>query len=146
MQVPLQVLVVDDNVDGAEAIAALFELEGHATEVVHNGMLVIAAARRSLPNLILMDLGLPGLDGFAVATQIRLEPLLSGTLLVALTGWGRDADKKAAMDAGFDLHLLKPISMDELRELIARASQQRRSALRGGLSRNCRLVARMRHH
>ena len=87
MQIPLQVLVVDDNKDAAEALSAVLEMEGHATEVVHHGVHVPAAARRSLPDLVLMDLGLPGLDGCAAATQIRQEPTLAGTLLVALTGW-----------------------------------------------------------
>jgi CheY-like chemotaxis protein len=125
---PLQVLVVEDDVEAAESMAALLELEGHSIEIAHAGPEALDAARRFMPDLVLMDLGLPGLDGCSVATQIRREPMFDGTLLVALTGWGREADKLAALDAGFDLHLLKPVGWDALREVLARAVPGQRSA------------------
>jgi CheY-like chemotaxis protein len=128
LMTPLQVLVVEDDVDAAESMAALLELEGHATEIAHAGPEALDAARRVKPDLVLIDLGLPGLDGCSVAAQIRREPTFDRTLLVALTGWGREADKVAALDAGFDLHLLKPVGWNELREVLARAEPGQRSA------------------
>lgn len=128
LMTPLQVLVVEDDVDAAESMAALLELEGHATEIAHAGPEALDAARRVKPDLVLIDLGLPGLDGCSVAAQIRGEPTFDRTLLVALTGWGREADKVAALDAGFDLHLLKPVGWKELREVLARAEPGQRSA------------------
>ena len=116
----LRVLVVDDNVDLAESTAMLLEMDGHTTEVLGNGLAVLETARRFLPDLVLMDLELPGLDGCSVARQLRAEPMLDHALLVALTGWGRDADKRDALDAGFDVHLTKPSSLDALRKLLAR--------------------------
>ena len=75
---------------------------------------------------MLMDIGLPGMDGYEVATLMRREVTLDPTLLVALTGWGNDEDKRAALGAGFDVHLLKPVHLDVLREVLAQVRQRRR--------------------
>lgn len=112
-------LVVDDDRDTVETTTMLLKLEGHVTGVAHNGLVVLETARLFLPDVVLMDLGLPGLDGCGVARQLRAEVLLDRALIVALTGWGRDSDKRAALDAGFDVHLLKPVPFDELRTLLA---------------------------
>ena len=125
---PLQVLVVEDDVDAAESLAALLDMDGHATQIAHDGLEALDAARRFLPDVVLIDLGLPGLDGCNVATQIRREPTFDRTLLVALTGWGREADKQAALAAGFDLHLLKPVGWDALREVLTRVEPRDRCA------------------
>lgn len=119
-RVPRHVLVVDDDVDAAESMAALLELDGHRIEMTHSGLEVLAIARRIVPDLIVMDIGLPGLDGYEVARLVRQERLLDRTLLVAVTGWGRDDDKRAAVEAGFDIFLVKPVGLDPLREVLAR--------------------------
>ena len=117
----LQVLVVDDNVDAAETMAMLLDMSGHRTAMVHSGLEVLDAALRSLPDVILLDIGLPGMNGYEVAARIRQERVLDQTLLVALTGWGSDADKRAATDAGFDVHLTKPVGPEALMEVLAQA-------------------------
>ena len=116
----LRVLVVDDNIDAAETMDMLLQMSGHATAMVHNGLEVLAAARGFLPDVVLLDIGLPGMNGYEVAAQLRRESLMEGTLLVALTGWGSDADKRAAKEAGFDVHLTKPVGPEALLEVLAR--------------------------
>jgi len=116
----LQVLVVDDNVDAAETMAMLLDMSGHRTAMVHSGLDVLDAALRVPPDVILLDIGLPGMNGYEVAARIRQERALDQTLLVALTGWGSDADKRAATEAGFDVHLTKPVGPDALMEVLAR--------------------------
>jgi PAS domain S-box-containing protein len=116
----LQVLVVDDNVDAAETMSMLLEMSGHRTVMVHGGLEVLEAALRFLPDVILLDIGLPGMNGYEVAARIRQERLLDQTLLVALTGWGSEADKRAAIEAGFDIHLTKPVGPDALMDVLAR--------------------------
>ena len=111
MQIPLQVLVVDDDVDAAESMAELLKMDGHGAEVVHTGRDALEAARRIQPDLILMDIGLPGMDGNQVATLLRSDASLDQTVLAALTGWGRDEDRRASLEAGFDIHLNKPVRL-----------------------------------
>jgi len=123
-----QVLIVDDDVDAAESMAELLGMDGHSTEVAPSAGEALEAARRILPDLVLMDIGLPGMSGYEVAALIRREPLLNPTLLVAVTGWGRETDKHAALDAGFDLHLLKPVKLKLLRELLVHIRQRGRDS------------------
>jgi len=125
--IPLQVLVVDDEVDAAESMVELLQMDGHTAEMVHTGHDALDAARRIRRDVVLMDIGLPGMYGYQVATLIRREVTLDPTLLVALTGWGNDEDKRAALGAGFDLHLLKPVSLDVLREVLGQVRQRSRS-------------------
>jgi PAS domain S-box-containing protein len=115
----LRVLVVDDNVDAAETMTMLLEMSGHRTAMVHSGLDVLDSALKFQPDVILLDIGLPGMNGYEAAALVRRERQLDGTLLVALTGWGSDADKRAASDAGFDLHLTKPVGPDALMEVLA---------------------------
>ena len=124
MQTPFQVLVVDDDLDAAESMAELLKMDGHSAEMVHIGRDALDAARRTQPDLILMDIGLPEMDGNQVATLLRHEASLDHTVLAALTGWGRAEDRRASLDAGFDVYLVKPVSLRELRELVARVRQQ----------------------
>ena len=116
----LQVLVVDDNIDAAETMVMLLQISGHRTAMVHTGPEVLETALSFKPDVVLLDIGLPGMNGYEVAAQIRQDPLLDHTLLVALTGWGSDADKRAAREAGFDVHLTKPVGPDALLEVLAR--------------------------
>jgi CheY-like chemotaxis protein len=114
----LRVLLVDDDVDGAESMAALLQVLGHQAEVAHSGLDVLAIARRVVPDLVFMDVSLPGLSGLEVAKLIRQEPLLNHAQLVALTGWSGDAVKDETLRAGFDVFLLKPAGLDDLKRIL----------------------------
>lgn len=109
-----RVLIVDDSVDGAESLSLLLSLVGHETKTVHNGKDVIPAAHAFRPEIIFLDIGLPGLNGYEVAALIRRDPLLKHTLIVALTGWGSESDRRRSQDAGFDHHLTKPVDSKQL--------------------------------
>jgi len=115
-----RVLVVDDNTDLASSTAALLEFWGHVPRVIYDGESVIAAAREFLPDVVLLDIGLPGLDGFEVARRLRSEPVFSETILIAITGYGQQADRENAMAAGFVEHLVKPVQPGELKALLER--------------------------
>jgi two-component system, sensor histidine kinase len=120
-----KVLVVDDNVDSAQSMSLLLGLEGYAVECAYDGEEALARARSFAPEVVLLDLGLPRISGYEVATRLRAGAIDSGEplLLVAVSGYGRDQDRKAAREAGFDLHLTKPADPDEvLRVLAARRS------------------------
>lgn len=113
-----RILVVDDSVDSAETLAELLKIWGHDVRVAHDGETAIPAAREYRPEVVLLDIGLPGMDGFAVAAQLRKEGL-GGRLLVALTGYGEQQDRDRAQEVGFDHHLVKPIDPDSLQKLLA---------------------------
>ena len=123
--ISLHVLVVDDDVDAAEAVAALLELEGHRPALLHDGLGVLEAARSFVPDVILMDLGLPGINGYEAAALVRQERSLDGILLVALTGWGSDAHKRASRQAGFDFHLTKPVTYAGLAQILRQVEPYR---------------------
>ena len=103
-----RVLVVDDNVDAAETLAMLARLHGHEVRIAHTGPSGLEAARNYHPEIVLLDIGLPGLDGYEVARRLRNEPGGDQILLVAVTGYGREEDRSRARAAGFDHHLIKP--------------------------------------
>jgi PAS domain S-box-containing protein len=115
----LRILLVEDNVDAAEMLGELLELSGHEVETAHSGPEGLEAARRFLPEVVLCDIGLPGMDGYEVCRQLKGDPALRGTHLVALTGYGGEADRMQAREAGFDLHLVKPVGPDQLQRLLA---------------------------
>ena len=117
--VSLRVLVVDDNVDAAETLSALFEIKGHTVATVHDGIDAVSRAETFLPQVVFLDIGLPGLSGYDVARELRARPAVAGAILVALTGWGTDADRVKSGEAGFDHHLTKPVSFDEIVRLMA---------------------------
>jgi CheY-like chemotaxis protein len=114
------ILLVEDNRDAAESLAILLELLGHRMRVVHDGVAAMEAARSKVPDVMLVDIGLPGMDGHEVARQVRLDPNLKNVTLIALTGYGHKEDKRRAMAAGFDYYLVKPVDTDLLQELLAR--------------------------
>jgi len=116
---PLRVLVVDDNVDAAETLLAVLQMDGHVARTVHDGMAVIHAAAALQPDVILLDIGLPGMNGYDVARQLRADSRFSRTVLVAITGWGSENDKKQAFDAGFDRHLTKPVDLQVLDAILS---------------------------
>jgi two-component system CheB/CheR fusion protein len=114
----LRILVVDDNTDGAESLARLFELMGHRPSLAHTGPHALEAARTSRPQVIFLDIGLPGMSGYEVARKLREEEDGEGPVLVALTGWGSERDRKAAKEAGFDHHLVKPVDPSALEAVL----------------------------
>jgi CheY-like chemotaxis protein len=111
----LCVLVIEDNADAAEVMCELIGLFGHRAEVASSGPEGIEAARRLRPDVVLCDIGLPGLDGYAVARELRADPATAGVRLVALTGYSGPAERQRSREAGFDLHLVKPVDPSELR-------------------------------
>ena len=115
-----KVLIVDDNVDQAVSLAELLEIWGQQVRVAHDGAAGLEAARQFQPDLILLDIGLPGIDGYEVARRLRQDPETREMTLVALTGYGQDEDRSQAYAVGFDQHLVKPVAPDILRELLVR--------------------------
>jgi CheY-like chemotaxis protein len=120
-----KVLVVDDNVDAAATLAAVLDMLGHQTHMEHSGATVLAAALSFMPDIVLLDIGLPGMNGYDVARQLRAEPRLEACVLVALTGWGSESDRQRAHEAGFDHHLTKPVDFQELEALLAAPNEIR---------------------
>jgi CheY-like chemotaxis protein len=118
-----RVVVVEDNADAAESLLMLLELLGHRVRVFHDGLSALEAVRTDAPDVMLVDIGLPGMDGYEVARRAREEPGLRKAVLVALTGYGRDDDRNRAIAAGFDYHLAKPIDVGELQLLITELSR-----------------------
>jgi len=116
----LRVVIVEDNYDAAEALTMLLELFGHQSTVVADGLAAIDAVRGGAFDLALVDIGLPGIDGYEVARRIRMLPNAKTMTLVALTGYGQDTDKQRALSAGFDEHLTKPVKIERLQALLNR--------------------------
>ena len=113
-----RILIVDDNVDAADSLAALFRAIGHEVVTANTGMEAISNGRQMLPDVVLLDIGLPDLSGHEVAAHIRQQPWGKLTLLVALTGWGEDRDRKLSMASGFDHHFVKPVDLEILETLM----------------------------
>jgi CheY-like chemotaxis protein/two-component sensor histidine kinase len=114
-----RILVVDDNVDSAESMAMMLELSGHDVAMAHDGLAAVELAKEFQPDVALLDLGMPKLDGYEAARSIRQQSWGQKMKLVALTGWGQQEDKRRSREAGFDAHLVKPIDFDALEELVA---------------------------
>ena len=119
-----RVLVVDDNKDAAEILAMLLEASGHDVRVAHDGPTALEAAIDYQPDAVLLDIGLPGLDGFEVAKRIRQQTTLENIVLVALTGYGRETDRLRSQEAGFDHHLVKPADFDKVQKILASVSEK----------------------
>jgi CheY-like chemotaxis protein len=117
-----RVLVVDDNRDAAETLALLLTHIGHAVDVAHDGASCLELAQRNTPDVALIDIGLPGIDGYEVARQLRRR-IGGDVLLVAVTGYGLEADRQRSADAGFDHHLVKPVDIGALERLLAGAAR-----------------------
>ena len=135
---PLKVLVVDDNEAVAQAVGWMLEAIGHDYKLVHDGREALPAAQEFRPDAILLDIGLPGMDGYAVCRAIRGDQTLKGIAIIAQTGWGQDRDRALASEAGFDRHLVKPVALDELERVLhdvakAQAPSLKSPAARAGL-------------
>jgi CheY-like chemotaxis protein len=122
----LRVLIADDNEDAADMLAQLVRMRGYEVAVAHDGLEAISSAASFMPDVALLDIGMPELDGHQVAAELRKERGADVTL-VAITGWGDDADKQRASSAGFDHHLTKPIDLDGLISWLAERSQKKHS-------------------
>ena len=125
-QAQLRVLVVDDNRDAAELLGSVLEVLGHAVSVEYDGRGALARARRERPQVMLLDIGLPDTDGYALARQLRAIPELAGTVLVALTGYGQPEDLRQAEEAGFNHHLVKPADLGRVTEILAQVQEAKR--------------------
>jgi len=118
---PARVFVVEDNLDAALTLVDLLEIWGHDVRAVHDGLAAVTAVPEFHPDVVLLDIGLPGIDGYEVARRLRRRAELAGLLIVAVTGYGQDGDRQRAREAGFDHHLVKPLDLEALRLLLAGA-------------------------
>lgn len=121
----LRVLIVDDNVDGAQSLAMMLKMMGNDTRIAHDGQAGVEAAERFRPQVILLDIGLPKLNGYEACRRILDEPWGKDIVLVALTGWGQDDDRRRSQEAGFDHHLVKPANLPALTKLLAEVNAVR---------------------
>jgi two-component system CheB/CheR fusion protein len=115
----LRILVVDDLADAADSLALLLRLLGHEVRTAYNGPAALVAAEQFHPQVVLLDIGLPALDGYQVAKRLRQMPKLQRACLIAVSGYGQPADVECAYNSGFDRHLLKPVTTEHLTLLLA---------------------------
>jgi CheY-like chemotaxis protein/two-component sensor histidine kinase len=115
-----RILVVDDNADAAGSLALLLKFSGHEVHVAHEGEAALRLAERLRPDAVLLDVGMPGMDGYEVARRLRRRPGMEELIIIAVTGYGAEADKRRAQAAGFDHHLTKPIEVASVESLITR--------------------------
>ena len=115
----LRILVVDDLADAADSLAILLRIVGHEVRTAYDGTAALIAAEQFQPHAVLLDIGLPRLDGYQVAQRLRQMPVLQRVCLIAISGYGRESDVERAYQAGFDLHLLKPVNADRLTTALA---------------------------
>jgi PAS domain S-box-containing protein len=120
----LRVLVVDDNIDTAETLGMLLTASGHEVRLAHDGLAALDVALSFRPSVILLDIGLPELDGYEVARRLRQQPTLGNVVLVAITGYGHEADRKRSQAAGFDHHLVKPVEYPTIERILKTVSKQ----------------------
>jgi CheY-like chemotaxis protein len=117
-------LVVDDNEDAANSLALLLKLKGHHVEVAHHGTTALKIAENYRPEMIFLDIGMPGMDGYEVARRLRQHPELKNVVLAALTGWGQQEDRRRSAEAGFDHHLVKPPELKLVDSLLSDLGQR----------------------
>jgi CheY-like chemotaxis protein len=113
-----RILIVDDNRDSAESLALLLEIEGNEVFTAHDGEQALAAIEAHRPDAVLLDIGLPKINGYEVARRVRAEPWGKDVVLIALTGWGQEEDRRRSHEAGFDGHLVKPADPVALAQLL----------------------------
>jgi CheY-like chemotaxis protein len=118
-----RILLVDDNRDAAESLAEVLKQDGHEVSIAHDGIAALSLAETWRPEVVLLDIGMPGMSGYEVARRIRKQPGGHAIVLAALTGWGQPKDRQLSADAGFDAHLVKPVHHQTLVQLLARAAR-----------------------
>jgi len=129
-----RILVVDDNRDGANSLALLLQAMGHDTRTAHDGLEAVEAATTFRPEVMLLDIGLPRLNGYEVARRIRAQPWGAHMVLIAQTGWGQEEDKQRTFEAGFNHQLTKPVTPVALEKLLAEAGYRTACTTRAGLN------------
>jgi CheY-like chemotaxis protein len=115
---PVRILIVDDNRDAADTMGMLLELGGHEVIVAHSGNQALELGRQRRPDVVILDIGMPDINGYEVARTARSEDWGRSAFLIALTGWGQAEDKERARMAGFDRHLTKPVDPDLVEEIL----------------------------
>lgn len=118
MPTPLNILIVDDNEASAKTLGWMMELLEHNVVLAHDGTSAMATAKTFHPDVVLLDIGLPGMNGYEVCSALRQEPGMETTIFIAQTGWGQNEHRQRSKEAGFHYHLVKPVDMDELQRLI----------------------------
>ena len=113
-----RILIVDDNRDGGESLAMLLRVLGAEVSLAHSGRTALESVDTFKPDVVLLDIGMPGMDGYEVARRIRANPATRHISLIALTGWGQDEDRRRSVAAGFNHHLVKPADIEQLRQLL----------------------------
>ena len=116
---PLRILIVDDNPDSTASLSMLLDMVGNETRTADDGLNAVIAAEEFLPDVVLLDIGLPKLNGYEACRRIREQHWGKNMVLVAVTGWGQDEDRRKSREAGFDAHLVKPIDYAALTQLLA---------------------------
>jgi CheY-like chemotaxis protein len=119
----LRLLIVDDNEDAAEVLAMLLECHGHTVFVEHNSQCALERARIQIPDVCLLDIGLPDMNGFELAKRLRSQPETKNCKLIAITGYGNEQDHIKTFEAGFCHHFVKPFDVDELTDLLGRLTE-----------------------
>ena len=114
----MKIVLADDNHDSADSMAMLLGAFGHEVEVAYDGIAAVKAAETHKPDFVLLDIGMPDMNGYECAREIRKQAWSAGAVLVALTGWGQEEDKRRSQEAGFDLHLTKPVDPDALEKAL----------------------------
>jgi len=127
MTTPRRILVVDDNPDSAMSLEKLLTLTGHEARIAGDGLTAVSEAERFRPEVVLLDIGLPRLNGYDACRVIREQPWGANMILVAVTGWGQEEDRRRSREAGFDGHLVKPVDLDELMKLLDDVALDRKS-------------------
>lgn len=122
---PCRILIVDDNVDSAESLALLFQTMGSTSCLAHDGLEALSAIEKYSPEVVLLDIGLPKLDGHEVCRRVRSQSWGKNIIMIALTGWGQDEDRRMSEDAGFDGHIVKPVDYGQLEKLMASLKKRR---------------------
>jgi CheY-like chemotaxis protein len=118
-----RILVVDDNHDSALSLAMMLSIMGHETRTAHDGESAVASAESFLPDVVLLDIGLPKLNGYEVAQRIREQPWGASMFLIAVTGWGQEEDRQRSSEVGLNVHMVKPVEPSALEKLLAELPQ-----------------------
>ena len=118
-----RILVVDDNHDSALSLAMILSIMGHETRTAHDGEMAVVTAESFLPDVVLLDIGLPKLNGYEVAQRIREQPWGAAMFLIAVTGWGQEEDRQRSSEVGLNVHMVKPVEASALEKLLAELPQ-----------------------